>query len=475
METEEKQTILVVDDTPENIDVLVGILRDQYKVRAASHADQAFKAIAKKVPDLVLLDIMMPEIDGYEVCKRLKADPTTADLPVIFLTAKTAVEDEIKGFDLGAVDYITKPISPPVVLARVATHLSLKSARESLETKNKQLKKTLSNLKAAQDQLVLSEKMAALGQLVAGVAHEINTPLGAIKSSAESVATSLETTIQTMQGNGGEALEEADFKLLWNLLGQLDATAPPLAPREKRKAAKDLMEKLQAEGFDIGQTEVKQLISLGIREISDSISTLLNSPRQSGILTLANHFNNIRMGIRTIGTAGNKASKIVFSLKSYSHFGNTDEKLAADIRTGVETVLTLYENQMKHAINLVTEFDEIPQIMCYPDELDQVWTNLIHNSLQAMNNSGDLTVRVKAEDGNIVVSISDNGPGIPEEIQAKIFDPFFTTKPPGEGSGLGLDIVKRIVEKHGGKMEYQTAAGEGTTFFITIPVETTPA
>lgn len=147
MESSEKETILVVDDTPENIDVLVGILKDKYKVRAALNAEQAFKAIAKNRPDLILLDIMMPEVDGYEVCRRLKEDPETKSLPVIFLTAKAEVEDEIKGFALGAVDYITKPISPPVVLARVVTHLSLKRARVSLETKNLQLKQTLTDLK----------------------------------------------------------------------------------------------------------------------------------------------------------------------------------------------------------------------------------------------------------------------------------------------------------------------------------------
>ena len=116
------------------------------------------------------------------------------------------------------------------------------------------------------------------------------------------------------------------------------------------------------------------------------------------------------------------------------------------------------------------EFEEIPEIQCFPDELNQVWTNLIHNSLQAMKNEGTLTIRGEKKGTDLMVSISDTGPGIPEEIQPKIFQPFFTTKPAGEGSGLGLDIIKRIVDKHNGKIAFQTQAGVGTTFSVTLPI-----
>jgi two-component system, NtrC family, sensor kinase len=469
MESVEKETILVVDDTPENIDVLVGILRDQYKVRAALNADQAFKAISKNMPDLILLDIMMPEIDGYEVCRRLKEAPETEALPVIFLTAKTEVEDEIKGFSLGAVDYITKPISPPVVLARVATHLSLKRTRVSLESKNQQLNQTLTDLKSAQDQLVMSEKMAALGQLVAGVAHEINTPLGAIKSSAETAATALSAIVETFQSQKG-SLSETDIELLWDMLGTDTSGGPPLSPRERRQAVKDLLIQLESEGIKAGQMEVKSLIDLGLQGSPGMYGPLMKNEKKSSILALAGQFNNVKKGVQTISMAGDKASKIVFSLKSYSHFDQTGEKTSADIMAGIETVLTLYQNQMKLAVKLVVEFEEIPKIMCYPDELNQVWTNLIHNSLQAMKNDGTLTIKGVTNGGDLTVSITDTGPGIPEEVQGKIFQPFFTTKAAGEGSGLGLDIVTRIVEKHKGKIEFQTEAGVGTTFSVTIPM-----
>ncbi|HAJ27498.1 MAG TPA: hypothetical protein DCG53_09700 [Syntrophus sp. (in: bacteria)] len=133
---EQKQTILVVDDTPDNITLITSLLRDLYRVKIATNGNKALQiAFSSEPPDLILLDIMMPEMDGYEVCRHLKGDSQTAEIPVIFLTAKAEIEDELKGFELGAVDYITKPISPPVVLARVRTHLKLKRVTDYLKSK----------------------------------------------------------------------------------------------------------------------------------------------------------------------------------------------------------------------------------------------------------------------------------------------------------------------------------------------------
>lgn len=133
---EQKQTVLVVDDTPENLTLITLLLRELYRVKIATNGSKALQiAFSNEPPDLILLDIMMPEMDGYEVCRHLKSDPQTAGIPVIFLTAKAEIEDELKGFELGAVDYITKPISPPIVLARVRTHLRLKRVTDYLKTK----------------------------------------------------------------------------------------------------------------------------------------------------------------------------------------------------------------------------------------------------------------------------------------------------------------------------------------------------
>jgi CheY-like chemotaxis protein len=145
--TEEKKLILLVDDAPENIQMAREILKDTYKTRVATSGAKALELVkVAPPPDLILLDVMMPEMDGYEVCTRLKADPTTLGIPVIFLTSKTEAEDETRGFDVGAVDYIHKPFSPPVVMARVQTHLNLRDTREQLAREKRLVDRLLDNM-----------------------------------------------------------------------------------------------------------------------------------------------------------------------------------------------------------------------------------------------------------------------------------------------------------------------------------------
>jgi putative two-component system response regulator len=163
----EKATVLVVDDTPDNLSLMSSLLKDDYKVKVANGGEKALKiAQSDNPPDLILLDIMMPGIDGYEVCQRLKSDPATRDIPVIFLTAKSEVEDEKKGLEMGAVDYITKPISPPIVMARVATQLSLKASADFLRDKADYLEievgKRTREVMAIQDVTILA--MASLAE-----------------------------------------------------------------------------------------------------------------------------------------------------------------------------------------------------------------------------------------------------------------------------------------------------------------------
>ena len=166
-QTATKPTILVVDDTPDNITLLCSLLGDQYRNKVATNGAKALKiARSDPKPDLILLDIMMPEIDGYEVCRQLKADPSTEHIPIIFLTAKTQEGDETKGFELGAVDYITKPIVPPILMARVHTHLALQDARKFLEKQNEileeQVEQRTRQLAALQDAIIIA--MASLAE-----------------------------------------------------------------------------------------------------------------------------------------------------------------------------------------------------------------------------------------------------------------------------------------------------------------------
>ncbi|MFO1252842.1 MAG: response regulator, partial [Inhella sp.] len=161
-----KPTVLVVDDTPDNLSLMSALLRDEYRVKVANHGEKALRIVQDDPPDLILLDVMMPDLDGYEVCRRLKAMPQARELPVIFLTAKSEVADETLGFSLGAVDYITKPISPPIVLARVRTHLLLKQSQDFLRDKAEYLEAEVARrgaeLAAIQDVTILA--MASLAE-----------------------------------------------------------------------------------------------------------------------------------------------------------------------------------------------------------------------------------------------------------------------------------------------------------------------
>lgn len=178
------------------------------------------------------------------------------------------------------------------------------------------------------------------------------------------------------------------------------------------------------------------------------------------------------MNTNTIRIAVDRVSKILYALKNFSHFDTESEKIPTSITENIETVLTIYQNQLKKGIQVTKNYGNIPKILCYPDDLIHVWTNLIYNSLQAMDFRGEITIQTYVKGEHAVVEITDTGSGIPTEILDKIFQPFFTTKLPGEGSGLGLDIVKKIVEKHEGKIEVESVPGK-TTFRILLPLVST--
>ncbi len=182
----DKPTLLVVDDAPENIDLLHAILHPHYHVKVATGGEKALKIIqSDQPPDLVLLDVVMPGLDGYEVCRQIKSRPQTQHIPVVFVTAMDEQKDEEFGLTLGAVDYVTKPFSAPIVLARIRTHLALHDRTRELERQivmrnqtNAELTEALAQLGAARDKIAQSERLAAVGAMVAGVAHELNTPIG---------------------------------------------------------------------------------------------------------------------------------------------------------------------------------------------------------------------------------------------------------------------------------------------------------
>lgn len=346
-------------------------------------------------------------------------------------------------------------------------HLS--ESHSALERKTQALEQTLHQLQAAQSQLVQSEKMASLGQLVANVAHEINTPIGAVKSSGHSIAEALSRMLERLPRVLLD-LDEASRPVFLALIAAAHHPAAVISTREERQITRQLTQQLEALGLSDARHKAELLLQLHAHHAPEAFIDLLRRPDCEALLAAAADVATLVSSSANINTAVERASKIVFALKSYAHAAPDKALRPTDLRQGMDTVLTLYQHQIKQGVELDYQADELPPVQGLPDELNQVWTNLIHNALQAMHHQGRLSIRMNTEGQGVLVSVGDSGPGIPESIRERIFEPFFTTKPAGEGSGLGLDIVRKIVEQHGGRIDFSSEAGVGTTFRVWLPL-----
>ena len=334
-----------------------------------------------------------------------------------------------------------------------------------------QLNDKVDELTRTRQELIQSEKMAALGQLVAGIAHEINTPLGAINSSAGTLSNGL-TQVLKQFPELLKSLSSTQQKSFFILLEHSAKNQTVLTSKEKRAAKKGILVELQHTGIEKPRHFADTFISLGVCSQVEQYSPLLQAENNEYIFEIAYKISTLTRSTDNIITAVERASKVIFALKTFARYDQNSEKIAVDLEKGLETIFTLYHNQLKHGVDLTKEYDNnVTQISGYPDELNQVWTNILHNALQAMNYKGSLKVTITSQDNYAIVSITDSGQGMSAETKEKIFTPFFTTKAAGEGSGLGLDIVKKIIEKHEGKVEVESEIGQGTTFSVWLPIE----
>ena len=231
-----------------------------------------------------------------------------------------------------------------------------------------------------------------------------------------------------------------------------------------------MLSQLQAKAIEKARHIADILTDIGIYQEIDPFVALFKSSEVDLILQLAYNLARLQSNSNNIIISVERASKVVFALKNYARYDPTGEKQRVDITEGIETVLELYHNQLKQGVEVIRDYQSLPLIFCYPDELIQVWTNLIHNAIQAMKGKGELEIGALEQDDRVIVWITDSGCGIPESIKDKIFQPFFTTKPMGEGSGLGLDIARKIVEKHQGHIKVKSVPG-CTTFQVSLPLK----
>jgi two-component system NtrC family sensor kinase len=410
-----RANILVVDDDPGNLGVLGSLLRPHYDVLAAPSGECALEIAARAPkPDLILLDVLMPGMDGYAVLARLRDNPATRDIPVIFVTGLDSSEDEEKGLELGAVDYITKPFRLPIILARVHTQLELSRARNKLANQNDYLEAELARrLKENQQvelQLLQSEKLAAIGQLAAGITHEINNPVGYVTSNLGSLDDYLRDIFELLDAY--EVLESAHTS--------------DEAALVKIRALKQKID------LDFLRTDIAQLIA----------------ESRQGLVRVA---------------------KIVSDLKNFSRAESNDWQWA-NLHNGLDSTLNIVWNEIKYHSTLNKDYGDIPEVYCIPSQIDQIFLNLLVNAAQATPEKGEITIRTGQCEGKVFIAIADTGIGIPVENLPRLFEPFFTTKPVGKGTGLGLSIVYSIVQKHRGRIEVESTPGKGTTFTVWLPV-----
>jgi signal transduction histidine kinase len=422
-DTQQKKTILIVDDSSVNQEFLAQIIdQSEFEVIHALDGKSALELVKKHSPDLILLDVIMPQMGGFETCVELKSEPDTAEIPVIFMTALSDIESKVKGLSLGAVDYITKPFQKEEVLARIHVHIQLHNLTQNLENQvayqKEQLSNVLNKLKQTQVQLVQTEKMSSLGQLLAGVAHEINNPINFIHGNIIHASQYINDLLEMIElyGEQTEATEEIE----------------------------DL-----AEDIDLDF-------------IKEDLPKLLNS---------------MKIGSERI-------REIVQSLRNFSRLDESDTK-TINIHEGIDSTLMILGHRIKAksdrpVINVVKQYGDLPPVECYPGQMNQVFMNILSNAIDALEEQRYnedfkpiISIYTELLDSNwIRIRIADNGPGMSENVQKQMFDPFFTTKAVGKGTGMGMSISRQIVlETHQGKLNFSSELGQGTEFLIELPLE----
>ncbi|MEL7331049.1 MAG: response regulator [Cyanobacteria bacterium J06560_2] len=467
--------ILIVDDNPTNLAVLAQTLKDGgYQVRVAISGENALKQIEQSKPVLVLLDVMMPGINGFETCRQLKADPLTAAIPIIFMTALTDQAQKVAGLKLGAVDYITKPFQEEEILARVRVHQQNSELLRSLQRRNQELEKEISKrersevlnrklencievstavlsdaseyFQEAQSKVAKSEKLSALGELVAGVAHEINNPIGCITNNVEFVAEHTQQLLEHIACHQ-EILE-----------ANRDSINPPDLNKVKQ----------HAEAIDLDY--------------------------------IAEDFPEL---IQSMVTSGDRIQAISQSLRTFAR-SDTTEKQPYSLHEGLDGTLLILRHRLRgdgtrDGIRLKKDYGDLSAISCYPGQINQVFMNILANAIDAIDAkaaekndasaNGEVSNLSTSEDyipeieittlqtpEKVIITITDNAGGIPSAVQAKIFESQFTTKSAGKGTGLGLSIAHQIVtQTHQGNIECTSLVGTGTTFKILLPANSTSA
>ena len=406
--------ILVAEDNPDMRKLLAFLLSREFRVRVTRNGREALESIRESPPYLVLTDVMMPEMSGTELCAAIKGDEATRHIPVVLVTSKADREMKIEGLEIGADDYVTKPFHPRELLARVRSLVRVRDLQESLAEQNSSLEVALAELKQAQEYMIQNERFAAVGELAAGIAHEVNNPVNFALNASRALSTSVKEVGEIATKLG--AIDWRDSKSLESQLSEL----------------KRLQEEIGAEDLAATMSELTEIISEGLTRTSSLVGDLREfaAPKRAQIDSV-----DLREGVVSTAHLLNQAL----------------DQRSASVEIEIQT--------------------DLPQIQGDAGALNQVFLNLIKNAAEA-SDAGGITIHVESmiEAGWLSLIFHDNGPGIDLDTQNRLFEPFFTTKPAGQGTGLGLSMSRQIAEAHNGTLTMTSTLGEGAIFTLRLPI-----
>lgn len=509
MDNRDNDLVLIVDDNPNNIQVLATIMAEcGYELGIAQNAYEVYQFLEENNPELILLDVEMPDIDGYEVCATIKANPQYQEIPIIFLTVKSETEDIVKGFDLGAVDYITKPFNRKELISRVKTHISLKRSRDELAEKNRELENVLQDrkkLEAEKDLLTkqLLEHQNLLEKKVEERTNELTTANEKISKIINSITDGFVAVdknwryIYANQLNVFTHYEPAKNvlgKIMWEVFPNVVGTHlyqefhRAMTERvsihfEAPSTIDDSWFEVHVYPFDDGiccffkditekkkyENEMKRLSGLDlIGQMAAGISHEIRNPLTTvqGFLQLLSTKDECAAFHDYFTLMIDEIDRANAIITEFLSMGNTRTTNLQQLN--LNSILhdmspLLYADALNQNKELQLETAEIPSLLLNRNEIRQLILNLYRNGLEAMDEGKVLTIRTYKEKDYVVLAVQDQGAGIKPEILEKLGTPFFSTK--DNGTGLGLGVCYAISSRHHAKIEIQTGT-EGTTFFV---------
>lgn len=467
--------VLVVDDDPHLRSMLRRILeKERFEVHEAGDGQDCLERVDEIAPDIILMDVMMPVLDGLSTCARLRARPGGESVPVVMISVLDDYRTVSRAFEVGATDYITKPLNAQVLTNRLRYMLHAARTEQLISRAKNEWEATFDSVS---DLIIVTDREGRIVRCNRATVERIGATFATLLGwPIADVVFGGRVDVAASADRVGQEIE------LPSLGGTFLVSAYPIHVEGTLEGLvyviRDVTERKQMEMRMLASQKMADLgtLAAGVAheinsplQVITGVSQSLLDRQACGALDA----ERLQKGLVTIHRSGWRCAEIVRALRTYAHAATTNI-VPTSLNDVVDDTLLLIENQLKSwaSIRVVTDLaPDLPTLYCDRNQITQLLINLLTNARDAMPRGGTVTIRTRlAEDGqSLRLSVSDTGIGIPDSIRSRLFDPFFTTKPPGEGTGLGLSIVAGIVQAHQGEITVDSSVGNGTTFTVTLP------